>query len=136
MKSRSNEILLTLANPKLVMYSWMTALFEKDEYFTNLMSIKVPDFKTATDVAMWVLGKTIAVYQGSLAENDFFLLHGVTSAWSLCRIIGHLKYQDAMEAIFYHLNALMCIYLIQGSPVLESTRWEDNDQTRFYLSLI
>ncbi len=137
MKSRGKDILLTLADQRMVMYSWMSALFEKDEYFTRLiMSIKMPGFEEAIDAAKWVLGKTIAIYQGSFAENDFFLLHGVTSAWSLWQIVGCLKYQDAMEAIFYHLNALMCSYLIQGSPALEPTRWKNNDQTRFCLLLL
>ncbi len=131
MKNRGKEILPSLGDPRKIFYAWMTALFEKDEYFTSLiMSIKMPEFDAAIDAAKWVLEKTIAVYQGSCAENDFFLLHGVTSAWSLLQIAGYLNKKDAMEAIFYHLNAVMCVYLIQGSPALDLKRLEDNDQTK------
>ncbi len=62
--------------------------------------------------------------------NDFFLIHGVTSAWSLSRIIPHLEAADATEALFYYLNALLIAYVCQNCPDMDLNRLENDDETK------
>ncbi len=50
--------------------------------------------------------------------NDFFLLHGVTGAWSLCQILPHLKPKDGLIASRMFLVALLTTYIIMGCPAL------------------
>ena len=62
-----------------------------DELLRYVNSIKLPaSFDPAQDVnrqkdalLKWVVDSSILVYVMSEARNDFFLLHGVTAAWSL-----------------------------------------------------
>ncbi len=68
--------------------------------------------------------------KGSEDTNQFFLLHGVTSAWSLCQIVGHLEASAATEALFYYLNALLVAFMAVGSPDIDMSRLNEDDDSR------
>ena len=51
-------------------------------------SIKLPDGIDISNpdvdaLATWIINLTLTIYSASEIKNDFVLLHGVTSAWSL-----------------------------------------------------
>ncbi|OWF52361.1 uncharacterized protein LOC110447848 [Mizuhopecten yessoensis] len=66
----------------------------------------------------WLTDQAIAVYAMSERQNDFFLLHGVTSAWSLRQIIPYLCPKDAMDAMRTFACDLMAVYLTVDAPAL------------------
>ena len=83
---------------------------------------RLPDWKVVDDLAKWVVDQAIAVYQGAETRNDFFLLHAVTSAWSLRQLLKvDLPEADAMETLAHFLCAFMAFYLVQRRPkILEA----------------
>lgn len=50
--------------------------------------------------------------------NDFFLLHGVTSAWSLYQLLPWLPLKDTLSIIQTFLLCLISTYAIVGSPFI------------------
>ena len=78
---------------------------------------RLPDWKIVDDLAKWVVDQAIAVYQGAETRNDFFLIHAVTSAWSLRQLLKvDLPEADAMETLAHFLCAFMAFYLVQRRP--------------------
>ena len=78
---------------------------------------RLPDWKVIDDLAKWVVDQTITVYQGAETRNDFFLLHAVTSAWSLRQLLKvDLPKADALEMLTHFLCAFMAFYLVQRRP--------------------
>ncbi|XP_060080148.1 uncharacterized protein LOC132559502 [Ylistrum balloti] len=96
-----------------------------DNLLKYAYKIKVPvmeSFKDEADlvvaVADWLLNQSIAVYALSDMKNNFFLLHGVTAAWSLRQIIPVLKPADAVDALRTFTCALLAVYVSQECPAL------------------
>ncbi|XP_033753327.1 uncharacterized protein LOC117336792 [Pecten maximus] len=71
-----------------------------------------------TKLSDWLIDQAIVVYKLSERANDFFLLHGVTSAWSLRQIIPCLNPKDAMDAMRTFTCDLMAAYLTVDAPAL------------------
>ncbi len=69
--------------------------------------------------------------QASTDTNEFFLLHGVTSAWSLCQVVEHLEAADAVEALFYFVNALLAVFVVVGSPDLDLSRLQEDEDIKW-----
>lgn len=72
----------------------------------------------------WLLETAVAVY--ALADvDDFFLLHGVTAAWSLLQVapvaVGHSK-RLTQELAKTFLCALVTTYIAQDCPHLSTER--------------
>ena len=97
---------------------------------------RLPDWKIIDDLAKWVVDQAIAVYQGAETRNDFFLLHAVTSAWSLRQLLKvDLPESEAMETLAHFLCAFMAFYLVQRRPKIlvshlttpdvSSVSWDD-----------
>eukprot|EP01006_Ploeotia_vitrea_P060506 TRINITY_DN76030_c0_g1_i1.p1 TRINITY_DN76030_c0_g1~~TRINITY_DN76030_c0_g1_i1.p1 ORF type:complete len:389 (+),score=13.34 TRINITY_DN76030_c0_g1_i1:21-1187(+) len=72
------------------------------------------------DVGSWLLLNTITAYAVYPVPNDFFLIHGVTSAWSLLQILHCLKPADRAEAIRSHLCCLIGAFTAEGAMELIS----------------
>lgn len=84
--------------------------------FKHLL-LRFSDWKTIDDLAKWVVDQAIAVYQGAETRNDFFLLHAVTSSWSLRQLLKvDLPEADAIEILVHFLCAFMAFYLVQRRP--------------------
>ena len=54
-------------------------------------SIKLPDGIDISSLDVdaltsWIINLTLTIYSASEVKNDFVLLHGVTSAWSLKQV--------------------------------------------------
>ncbi|XP_060080559.1 uncharacterized protein LOC132559908 [Ylistrum balloti] len=69
----------------------------------------------------WLIDQAIVVYAISERPNDFFLLHGVTSSWSLRQIIPCLNPVDAMDALRTFTCCLLATYLTVDAPALIPT---------------
>lgn len=72
----------------------------------------------AIQIADWILKQAIAVYVMSERVNDFFLVHGITGAWSLKQIIPLLKRPDALDALRTFTCMLLSVYMTQDTPRL------------------
>eukprot|EP00742_Colponemidia_sp_Colp-10_P003411 GILJ01003632.1.p1 GENE.GILJ01003632.1~~GILJ01003632.1.p1 ORF type:complete len:405 (+),score=68.37 GILJ01003632.1:38-1252(+) len=66
-----------------------------------------------------VFDSMLTVY--STARNDdFFLLHGVTSSFAMTRILPYLPSpRDKLNAIFYLVKSVAAVYLVEDAPILE-----------------
>ena len=79
--------------------------------------IKIPE---GCDVNDWTVDQAIKLYLIHETKNDFFILHGVTSAWSLKQIASLLKEDERAEAAYTLLVGLLSVYLAQGArPILD-----------------
>ncbi|KAL4227137.1 hypothetical protein ACF0H5_015110 [Mactra antiquata] len=65
-------------------------------------------------IVYWV----IMVFALAKTRNNFFLLHGVTCAWSLNNIIHVLSKDDGLKVIREYLTILLAVYVSQGCPEL------------------
>lgn len=92
------------------------------------------------DIHVMELGKLIVdiaikVYVMAKPMNDFFLLHGVTCAWSILKVLPVLSAAHALEIIQVFLVILMATYVCQDCPTLstplsprdavDSKQWDD-----------
>ncbi len=75
----------------------------------------------------WLTAQAIRVYQASELKNNFFLLHGVTSAWALSRIVLKILpgEEEVLECVRAHLFGLLATYVVEGRPSLLKERLED-----------
>lgn len=68
--------------------------------------------------------QAIEVYGGSSRTNDFFLLHGVSSAWALKHVLPLLGEGDRAPAARDYVNALVATYAAQEQPLaLGNVTW-------------
>ena len=77
---------------------------------------------TLQSVLYWLLDTTIVLYLASIQINDFFLLHGVSSTWSLIQILmnsfqGEVK--QSLEILRLHLGVLIATYITQQAPTID-----------------
>ena len=82
--------------------------------------LKVPDFKHNPAIVLgnYLVETAMVAYQASVRRNDFFLLHGVTGAWSLKNILRHLSKEDVIVSARIFLCVLLATYMTQDSPKL------------------
>ncbi|CAH1803127.1 unnamed protein product, partial [Owenia fusiformis] len=120
--------ILTIYNifgDKLLQYSHqvqMPSFFNEDDYTLN----------DVVKLARWIVDCAILVFAKSSRKNDFFLLHGVTAAWSLLQIIPLLSPENGVKAIKEFLIALLGVYIVQKCPALTqeipqniSIKWDE-----------
>ena len=73
----------------------------------------------------WFLDTTIILYLASNQVNDFFLVHGISSTWSMNQILtGAFSGEKRLsfEILRLHLGVLIATYIIQQAPSIS----EDN----------
>ncbi|XP_052783095.1 uncharacterized protein LOC128219327 [Mya arenaria] len=96
-----------------------------DTLLEYVLSIAVPnEVKTSlgtldpSRLARKVVYWAVLVYTMSENRNDFFLLHGVTCAWSLYHIVPVLDENDALNAVRNFAATLIAVYIAQDAPAL------------------
>ena len=105
--------------------------------YTQQIMDRVPKMEKVSDldiVKKWLMSTMIIlfVFGGGIERNDFFLIHGVTAAWSLMEIIGYLKLEDANQAVVHFINAAIATYVIQQAPDIKiQTAKYNSDDLRF-----
>lgn len=107
--------------------------FRGDEILDFSLSVQIPSIDQIEQLDVefqcwallrWLLETAVAVY--ALADvDDFFLLHGVTAAWSLLQVgpvvVGHSK-RLAQDLVKTFLCALLTAYIAQDCPPLSTER--------------
>jgi len=75
----------------------------------------------------WIIDVAISVYASSEPKNDFMLLHGVTGAWSLCKLISLMKDpQEASKALQLYLCLVFAVYVADNTPPLNAPDFSGN----------
>ena len=108
-------------------------------HYANRM--KLPDaydptlgIKSQLDLVMkWLVDCAITVYVMSEAKNDFFLIHGVTAAYSLKNILPLVEDEAQInQSLRVFLCGYLATYMAQGCPALhapakseEKVTWQD-----------
>lgn len=86
-----------------------------DDLLQYVKRIELPAFKEDRMRMMkWILDVAIMVYTACDQRNDFFMLHGITAAWSLKQIISLLDELHADISINVFLCSLLAVYIVQG----------------------
>ena len=109
------------------------------ELIAHAQTIRFPAFfnpETLDDnqirrLSMWLLDCAVTVYTAAVKRNDFFLLHGVTSAWSLTQILPLLEHKDALDTVRVYLCALLAVYMAQGTPELSLDQLTPKDDRQW-----
>lgn len=98
-------------------------IFYPKEVLDFVKRIYVPEsIKTCLDLAYYALRLSIIVYIKSARKNDFFLVHGVTSGWSVTKIVKVLGDCDlSRRTITVYVATLLCAYVGQLSPKLNNS---------------
>jgi len=52
----------------------------------KLPSVNATDSDAARQLGVWAVNTALSIYASTSRRNDFFLLHGVTAAWSLLQV--------------------------------------------------
>ena len=89
--------------------------------YTARLIQNIPKMRSESDlyaVRKWLLKNMIMVYTfgDGIDTNDFFILHGVTSCWSLCEIFKYLEAENVNKAMIEFVNAVVAAYVVQGAP--------------------
>lgn len=69
-------------------------------------------------LANWLVDVALHVYFAADRRNDFFLLHGVTGAWSLHRLLPYMSRTDVVSCMRTFICTLFAVYLTEDSPRL------------------
>ncbi len=94
------------------------ASFERAEYIFE--KYVAPIKCTSNDPIRWLLDQAITVYACAEGGSDFFLLHGVTSAWSLHKLSKLFQARETISVLAaYFTLALVCAYVVQGRPKID-----------------
>ena len=110
--SKKMAILASLRSKQLVSYVDKVQLPK----FFKMSEASFPDVIKLCD---WVIDSAVTVYTASKRRNDFFLLHGVTGAWSLKQVLlamEEVKSKVLVSCIQEFVYALFAVYIIQKRP--------------------
>ena len=95
------------------------------DHFVTLLSdmrLDIPRTETGdidtVEMGMQVVGIATVAYIMTEPANDFFMLHGVTSAWSILQILPLLDAEHGVEIIEIFLIKLLATYMCVGCPKL------------------
>lgn len=132
MKAHSEEFLnMNVGNFSTKVMSLF--MFRGDDILDFSLSVQIPSIDQIREqdvefqcraLLRWLLETAVAVY--ALADvDDFFLLHGVTAAWSLLQVapvaVGHSK-RLTQDLVKTFLCALLTTYIAQDCPPLSTER--------------
>ena len=70
------------------------------------------------DIRKKVVDIALSTYVMADKVNDFFLLQGVTSAWSVLQLLPVLSTDHSLEVLDVYIIVLMATYVIQDCPKL------------------
>lgn len=94
------------------------------------MGSSMTDIRLVTE---FLLEASLIVYFLCQHDNDFFLLHGVTSAYAVMRLMKHIQDpQTGLQIIHSHLFGLLSAHVTQGSPGLNVQKLSELKQIKTY----
>ena len=97
----------------------MVGYVNKVKFPCNLNQAEI-SLEDIPSILNWLINSAIIVYAIAETPNSFFLLHGVTSSWSLKNVLGCLDdIRIILDAIRTHMCTLFVTYMVQGCPLLQ-----------------
>ena len=103
---------------------------------TYVNEMKIPSEllseKTLQSLCDWLLDTTIILYLASDRTNDFFLLHGISSTWSLIQVLTnafHGERKKSLEILRLHVGVLMATYITQHAPNINEENLEKETES-------
>ena len=87
---------------------------------------------TLQSVLDWLLDTTIILYLAADRTNDFFLLHGISSTWSLRQILTNAfqgEVKQSLEILRLHLGVLIATYITQEAPNINEENLEKDTES-------
>lgn len=108
-----------------------------DELLQYVYQIKFPEElhqqegrsvqEQAIAIGNWLVDIAITAYTIAETKNDFFLAHGVTSAWALKQILPCLNSRaDLTKVTAVYLAALINVYIVRGCQTLSPEELQDD----------
>lgn len=98
--------------------------------FPEFFSSQSKDLQQLQKLSSWLVDCAITVYFVAENKNDFFLLHGVTGAWSLKNILSSFSdFSAGLEAVQTFLFILFAAYAAEDRPRLCLDRLTSADQS-------
>ena len=85
-------------------------------------------FSDVMKLCDWVIDNAITVYTASERRNDFFLLHGVTGAWSLKQALSAMEEVDLkilISCIQEFVYVLFSVYVVEQTPKMVTSYLTD-----------
>ena len=96
--------------------------------FPAFYNPKAPSTEQLDALLKWLIDCSIVLYQVAEYRNDFVLIHGVTSTWSLAQALPLVEvFNTALEAIRVQLAILLVVYMARDSPPLNLKYLEEPD---------
>ena len=109
-RGKFQQRLITFDNPEQPMA----------QFLNEIVTLRLPatnDGLTDFDLTVSIEGLTViaaaAVYS---SDNEFFIIHGLTSLHAVLCVLPHLDEKAKREALSYWFRALIAVIIIQGSP--------------------
>ena len=102
-------------------YRIYALLQEGDMMMKFVNDLAVPEdviARGSAGISRWLLEQSVLVYELAAIRNDFVLIHGVTSVWSLHQVLPMLSEHDALEALRNMTLLFLCVFATQGCPDL------------------
>ena len=86
-------------------------------------------FEDSDAMMDWIVDQAIILYVTSEVDNDFVLLHGITSAWALKIILRQVKNpMHRLESIRVLLAIILMAYVSQGRPRLDLDKLKNDSE--------
>lgn len=111
--------------------SRVLAQLRGEQIGTYCNKIKIPAEVLKADnqaeaIGQWFIKTAIFVYGSAEVKNDFFLLHGVTAAWSLSQLLPSLEKENIECAAKTFACCLLITYAAQGfSKILSNDELQE-----------
>ena len=108
-RGKFQQRLITFDNPEQPMA----------QFLNEMVTLKLPEIGenlTASIEELTVIA-TVAIYS---SDNEFFILHGLTSLHAVLCVLPHLDETAQRNALGYWFRAFIAVTIIQGSPGLKN----------------
>lgn len=95
--------------------------------------VQAGDLSTVREMCDWLIDSAITMYTFAQRDNDFYMLHGITSAYNLKHIMCELMdANDVIKLIRVYICGVIIAYVVQGCPAegeefVHTTKTESDD---------
>ncbi len=90
------------------------------QFLNEMVTLRLPEIgeDLTTSIETLTVIAAAAVYA---SDNEFFIVHGLTSLHAVLCVLPHLDEVAQRDALGYWFRALIAVIIIQGSPGVENT---------------
>ncbi len=107
-RGKFQQRLITFDNPEQPMA----------QFLNEMVTIRLPEVGNdlTSSIETLTVIAAVAVYS---SDNEFFIVHGLTSLHAVLCVLPHLDENAQRNALSYWFRALVAVIIIQGSPGIE-----------------